>query len=82
MKNVAHYAYGLPALGHHYSPWACHIFPRIDSHSNIADALMDMYQNMGDALTLQYRGPTIHKAIFSERHSKWKATMQSKEFLK
>ena len=32
-----------------YSPWACQIFPRNDSHNCIADAFMDMHQNMGHA---------------------------------
>ena len=30
----------------------------------IADALMDMYQNMGDALALQYGGSSAHNNVF------------------
>ena len=39
----------------------------IDSHNSIADALMDVYQNMGDALTSQYGGSTAHNIVFLER---------------
>ncbi|CAF1927724.1 unnamed protein product [Brassica napus] len=40
-----------------------------------AAALMDMYQSMGDALAQQF-------VVFPERQGKWKATTQSREFLK
>ncbi|KAG2581030.1 hypothetical protein PVAP13_6KG006150 [Panicum virgatum] len=51
------------------------------AHS-IASALMEMYQSMGDALAHQYGGSAAHNMVFTERQGKWKATTQSREFLK
>ncbi|KAL0814172.1 hypothetical protein Bca101_070615 [Brassica carinata] len=56
---------------------------KIDPNSSIAAAaLMDMYQSMGDALAQQYGGSAAHNTVFPERQGKWKATTQSREFLK
>lgn len=80
--NVAQYAYGLAALGHQLFSLSLTDVPKVDPDSSIAGALMDMYQNMGDALAIQYGGSAAHNTVFHERHGKWKATTQSQEFLK
>ncbi|XP_024519618.1 phosphoinositide phosphatase SAC1 [Selaginella moellendorffii] len=80
--NVAQYAYGLAALGRQLHSVGITNVPRVDPDSTIAAALMDMYQNMGDALALQYGGSAAHNTVFPERHGRWKATTQSQEFLK
>jgi hypothetical protein len=80
--NVAQYAYGLAALGRQLTAMGLTDDPKLDADSSIAAALMDMYQNMGDALAQQYGGSAAHNTVFPERQGKWKATTQSREFLK
>ncbi|KAH6765123.1 Phosphoinositide phosphatase family protein [Perilla frutescens var. frutescens] len=80
--NVAQYAYGLAALGRQLHALGLADNPKVDADSSIAAALMDMYQSMGDALAQQYGGSAAHNTVFPERQGKWKATTQSREFLK
>lgn len=80
--NVAQYAYGLAALGRQLFSLGLTDVLKVDPDSSLAGALMDMYQNMGDALALQYGGSAAHNTVFPERHGKWKAATQSQEFLK
>lgn len=80
--NVAQYAYGLAALGLQLFSLGLTDVIIVDPDSSMAGALMDMYQNMGDALALQYGGSAAHNTVFPERHGKWKAATQSQEFLK
>ncbi|XP_018507948.2 phosphatidylinositol-3-phosphatase SAC1 [Pyrus x bretschneideri] len=80
--NVAQYAYGLAALGRQLHAMGLTNLPKVDPDSTIAAALMDMYQSMGDALAQQYGGSAAHNTVFLERQGKWKATTQSREFLK
>ncbi|KAM3759471.1 hypothetical protein ACB098_01G122700 [Castanea mollissima] len=80
--NVAQYAYGLAALGRQLYAMGLTDIPKVDPESTIAAALMDMYQSMGDALAQQYGGSEAHNTVFPERQGKWKATTQSREFLK
>uniref|UniRef100_A0A7N0VMF0 SAC domain-containing protein n=1 Tax=Kalanchoe fedtschenkoi TaxID=63787 RepID=A0A7N0VMF0_KALFE len=80
--NVAQYAYGLASLGRQLHAMGLTDIPKVDPDSSIAAALMDMYQSMGDALAQQYGGSAAHNTVFTERQGKWKATTQSREFLK
>ncbi|KAF4366387.1 hypothetical protein F8388_018835 [Cannabis sativa] len=80
--NVAQYAYGLAALGRQLHAMGLTDMLKVDPDSTIAAALMDMYQSMGDALAQQYGGSEAHNTVFTERQGKWKATTQSREFLK
>ncbi|KAI5075938.1 hypothetical protein GOP47_0010014 [Adiantum capillus-veneris] len=80
--NVAQYAYGLAALGLQLFALGLSDVVKVEPESSIAGALMDMYQNMGDALALQYGGSAAHNTVFPERHGKWRAATQSQEFLK
>ncbi|KAL5729842.1 Phosphoinositide phosphatase sac1 [Ranunculus cassubicifolius] len=80
--NVAQYAYGLAALGRQLHAMGLTDMPKVDSDSSIAAALMDMYQSMGDALAQQYGGSAAHNTVFPDKQGKWKATTQSREFLK
>uniref|UniRef100_A0A5B7BQR1 Putative phosphoinositide phosphatase SAC1 n=1 Tax=Davidia involucrata TaxID=16924 RepID=A0A5B7BQR1_DAVIN len=80
--NVAQYAYGLAALGRQLHAMGLTDKPKVDADSTIAAALMEMYQSMGDALAQQYGGSAAHNTVFTERQGKWKATTQSREFLK
>ena len=49
--------------------------PKVDPHNNIADALVVMYQNMGDALALQYGGYIAHNIVFLERYGRETLTL-------
>ncbi|XP_027355392.1 phosphoinositide phosphatase SAC1 isoform X2 [Abrus precatorius] len=80
--NVAQYAYGLQALGRQLHAMGLTDVPKVDPDSSIAAALMDMYQSMGDALAHQYGGSAAHNTVFPERQGKWRATTQSREFIK
>ncbi|XP_078152717.1 phosphoinositide phosphatase family protein isoform X2 [Carex rostrata] len=80
--NVAQYAYGLAALARQLCAMEFINVPKLDPDSSIATALMDMYQAMGDALAQQYGGSAAHNTVFPERQGKWKATTQSREFMK
>ncbi|MCO5568717.1 hypothetical protein L7F22_022420 [Adiantum nelumboides] len=80
--NVAQYAYGLAALGLQLFSLGLTDVINVEPESSIAVALMDMYQNMGDALALQYGGSAAHNSVFPERHGKWRAATQSQEFIK
>ncbi|RLN03685.1 hypothetical protein C2845_PM13G00620 [Panicum miliaceum] len=80
--NVAQYAYGLAALGRQLHAMGLTHVSKIHPDSSIASALMEMYQSMGDALAHQYGGSAAHNTVFTERQGKWKATTQSREFLK
>ncbi|GMP79072.1 hypothetical protein CsSME_00034753 [Camellia sinensis var. sinensis] len=80
--NVAQYAYGLAALGRQLLAMGLSDTPKLDAECTIAAALMEMYQSMGDALAQQYGGSAAHNTVFPERQGKWKATTQSREFLK
>ncbi|KAL8138322.1 hypothetical protein V2J09_004323 [Rumex salicifolius] len=80
--NVAQYAYGLAALGRQLHAMCFTDTPKVDPDSSLAAALMDMYQCMGDALAQQYGGSAAHNTVFPDKQGKWKATTQSRDFLK
>lgn len=61
--NVAQYAYGLAALGRQLHAMGLTDMPKVDPDSSIAEALMDMYQSMGDALAQQYGGSEAHNTV-------------------
>ena len=61
--NVAQYAYGLEALGRQLQAVGLMDAPRLDPDSEVAACLMDMYQNMGDSLALQYGGSEAHNYV-------------------
>eukprot|EP00897_Mesotaenium_endlicherianum_P007069 jgi/Mesen1/6390/ME000329S05561 len=80
--NVAQYAYGLEALAHQLHALGFMDQPKLHPDKSVAAALMDLYQTMGDVLALQYGGSAAHNTVFPDRQGKWKATTQSREFLK
>ncbi|KAL8150797.1 hypothetical protein V2J09_020605 [Rumex salicifolius] len=80
--NVAQYAYGLAALGHQLLVLGITNVPKIDLDSQLADDLMNIYENMGDTLAHQYGGSAAHNKIFCQRRGQWKAATQSQEFFR
>jgi hypothetical protein len=61
--NVAQYAYGLEALGRQLQAVGLTDVPKLDPDCGVAACLMDMYQNMGDSLALQYGGSEAHNYV-------------------
>ncbi|CAH9118596.1 unnamed protein product [Cuscuta europaea] len=80
--NVAQFVYGLVAMGHQLHALGFIDVENIDLDSPLADALMKIYESMGDTLALQYGGSAAHNKIFSERRGQWKAATQSQEFFR
>ncbi|XP_020587371.1 phosphoinositide phosphatase SAC4-like isoform X2 [Phalaenopsis equestris] len=80
--NVAQYAYGLAALGQQLHALDLIDVPMINLGSPLSDDVMDLYEKMGDTLSLQYVGSAAHNKIFCERRGQWKAATQSQEFFR
>ncbi|XP_015061610.1 phosphoinositide phosphatase SAC2-like isoform X1 [Solanum pennellii] len=82
--NVGQYAYGLVALSHqlHALGFVDIDNINIDSHSPLAQELMQIYEEMGDTLALQYGGSAAHNKIFSEMRGQWKAATRSQEIIR
>ncbi|KAL3322148.1 hypothetical protein AABB24_039662 [Solanum stoloniferum] len=82
--NVGQYAYGLVALSHqlHALGFIDVDNINIDSHSPLAQDLMQIYEEMGDTLALQYGGSAAHNKIFSEMRGQWKAATRSQEIIR
>lgn len=42
---------------------------------------MEMYEDMGDHLALQYGGSEAHNVVFERKRGRWRAATQSRELL-
>lgn len=62
--NVAQYAYGLAALGQQLHVLNLNDAPTIELGSPLSDDVMDLYEKMGDTLSLQYVGSAAHNKVF------------------
>lgn len=80
--NVAQYAFGLAALGRQMQMLGLGSSFRPGWNSSLAITMMELYENMGDVLALQYGGSTAHNKVFSKWQGKWDATIQSQEFFR
>lgn len=80
--NVAQYAYGLASLGQQLHVLGFIDVSVIDLSSSLSDDVMDLYEKMGDTLSLQYGGSAAHNKIFCERRGQSKAATQSQEFFR
>ncbi|MCO5589206.1 hypothetical protein L7F22_043172 [Adiantum nelumboides] len=80
--NVAQYAFGLAALARQMQMLGLGSFFRPGWNSSLAITMMELYENMGDVLALQYGGSTAHNKVFSKWQGKWDATIQSQEFFR
>ena len=74
-NNVVQYTYGLVALGHQLFSLGLSEIPNVYPHNSMANARMDMYQDMGDALALQYGGSTTHNIVFLKRYGRETLTL-------
>ncbi|KAI5061167.1 hypothetical protein GOP47_0023672 [Adiantum capillus-veneris] len=80
--NVAQYAFGLAALGRQMQVLGLGSSFQPGWNSSLAITMMELYENMGDVLALQYGGSTAHNKVFSRWQGKWDATIQSQEFFR
>ncbi|KAH7279547.1 hypothetical protein KP509_37G024000 [Ceratopteris richardii] len=80
--NVAQYTFGLAALGRQMQMLGLGSSSQPYWNSNMAIEMMELYEDMGDALALQYGGSTAHNKVFSKWQGKWDATIQSQEFFR
>ncbi|BBM99160.1 phosphatidylinositol 3,5-bisphosphate 5-phosphatase [Marchantia polymorpha subsp. ruderalis] len=80
--NIAQFACGLAAAGRQLYALGLTDTLKLDAGGLFGRALGDMYKRMGDAIALQYGGSAAHNTVFPERQGKWRATTQSREFLK
>ncbi|KAH7286660.1 hypothetical protein KP509_32G016700 [Ceratopteris richardii] len=80
--NVAQYAFGLATLGRQMQILGCGSSFQPCWNSSLAIKMMEIYENMGDVLALQYGGSTAHNKVFSKWQGKWDATIQSQEFFR
>lgn len=79
--NVAQFAYGLYALELQLHGLGVIDNKRIDPRSEVATQLMNLYENMGDSLALQYGGSEAHSVFFQRQKGNWEATTQSKDLM-
>ena len=65
--NFAQYALGLVAIGHQLHELNLTPSPAIERDSTLAEALMELYIEMGDAVAQQYSGTEAHKSVFNRQ---------------
>lgn len=61
--NFAQYAHGLVALEHQLRTLGISGPPVVDLNNPLAIKLMEVYQNMGNTLALQYGGSEAHSKV-------------------
>ncbi|KAH7278461.1 hypothetical protein KP509_38G042400 [Ceratopteris richardii] len=80
--NVAQFSFGLAALGQQIQALRLHQNQKATPESKVGLLLMHLYEEMGDALALQYGGSNAHNTILSNSQGKWKAATQSLDLLR
>ncbi|KAI5084664.1 hypothetical protein GOP47_0000833 [Adiantum capillus-veneris] len=80
--NVSQYAFGLVALGQQLHQLGVDSMVQISRGSCIFKCLMEMYNQMGDVIALQYGGSPAHNKVFLRWQGKSNATIQPQEFLR
>ena len=58
--NVAQLAHGLVALAHQLQKLGIRGPPIVDKNTPLGKKLMEVYENMGDAIAMQYAGSDAH----------------------
>lgn len=79
--NVAQFAFGLMAFGRQLYELGLSDAPEVDSESTIAFNLMEMYEEMGHTLAMQYGGSEAHAEFFQRKKGEWEATTQSRDLV-
>ncbi|CAH8391021.1 unnamed protein product [Eruca vesicaria subsp. sativa] len=69
--NFSQYAYGLVALDDQLHRMGITGPPIIDMNNPLTKKLMDAYEKMGDAISMQYAGSDAHIKMFSSLRGDW-----------
>ncbi|XP_026441366.1 phosphoinositide phosphatase SAC2-like, partial [Papaver somniferum] len=80
--NVAQYSYGLAALGYQLNALGLISRPKIGQDDRLAVDLMDLYEMMGDILSLQYGGSLSHCKIFWLKKGHWKPAVKASDLIR
>ncbi|KAI3932073.1 hypothetical protein MKW92_005683 [Papaver armeniacum] len=80
--NVAQYSYGLAALGYQLKALGLISRPKIGQDDLLAVDLMDLYEMMGDILSLQYGGSLSHCKIFWLKRGHWKPAIHTQDMIR
>ncbi|KAI3833505.1 hypothetical protein MKW98_024504 [Papaver atlanticum] len=80
--NVAQYSYGLAALGYQLNALGLISRPKIGQDDRLAVDLMDLYEMMGDILSLQYGGSLSHCKIFWLKRGHWKPAVNASDMIR
>ncbi|KAF8114272.1 hypothetical protein N665_0039s0036 [Sinapis alba] len=77
--NFSQYAYGLVALDNQLHRMGITGPPIVDMKNPLTKKLMETYQNMGDAISLQYAGSEAHIKMFSALRGDWNMIMKQRD---
>ncbi|XP_026441021.1 phosphoinositide phosphatase SAC2-like [Papaver somniferum] len=80
--NVAQYSYGLAALGYQLNALGLINRPKIGHDDPLGVDLMELYEMMGDILSLQYGGSLAHCKIFWFRRGRGKAAVHTQDIVR
>ncbi|XP_048621144.1 phosphoinositide phosphatase SAC5-like [Brassica napus] len=77
--NVAQFAYGLVALARQLQKLGIRGPPIVDKNNPLAKKLMEVYENMGDAIAMQYAGSDAHIKMFSALRGDWNIIKKNRD---
>lgn len=80
--NISQYLYGLMALGYQLCMLGLLSTPEIDPDCSFAYQFMQMYEDMGNDLALQYGGSEAHQTFFERMRGNSEAVQMSREFMR
>ncbi|KAL1224123.1 Phosphoinositide phosphatase SAC5 [Cardamine amara subsp. amara] len=79
--NFAQYAHGLVALEHQLRTLDISGPPVVDLDNPLAIKLMEVYQNMGNTLALQYGGSEAHTKMFCDLKGNWNMVKRQRDII-
>ncbi|KAL0757363.1 hypothetical protein Bca101_095031 [Brassica carinata] len=77
--NVAQFAHGLVALARQLQKLGIRGPPIVDKNNPLAKKLMEVYENMGDAIAMQYAGSDAHIKMFSALRGDWNIIKKNRD---
>lgn len=79
--NVAQYSHGLVALNRQLRTLGITGPPIVDKDNPVAKKLMEVYENAGDAIAIQYAGSEAHTKMFSALRGEWNMMMRHRDII-
>lgn len=79
--NVAQYSHGLVALNQQLHTLGITGPPIVDKDNPVAKKLMEVYENAGDAIAIQYAGSEAHTKMFSALRGEWNMMMKHRDII-